>query len=96
MLIIQISIIRSLIIQMTDHPNARQNLIMFMKRILMLKLNDVKIYDKLICTLLWCNKLSIFNRNIEKISKKSKESKLILILEAYKTAKKKSGFDSFH
>lgn len=25
-----------------------------------------------------------------------KESKLILILEAYKTAKKKSGFDSFH
>lgn len=52
MLIIQISIIRSLIIQMTDHPNTRQNLIMFMKRILMLKLNDVKIYDKLICTLL--------------------------------------------
>lgn len=50
--IIQISIIRSLIIQMTDHPNTRQNLIMFMKRILMLKLNDVKIYDKLICTLL--------------------------------------------
>lgn len=36
------------------------------------------------------------NRNFEKISKKSKESKLILILEAYKTAKKKSGFDSFH
>lgn len=52
MLIIQISIIRSLIIQMTDHLNTRQNLIMFMKRILMLKLNDVKIYDKLICTLL--------------------------------------------